>query len=59
MSRRDFESLAAELLANRQPPSEAFEAYGQWTRDVECVANVCARSNPRFDRLRFYKACGV
>jgi hypothetical protein len=57
MTRKHFEALAAEMWATR-PPVEAI-ARPQWRRDVEGLADVCARFNPHFDRARFLKACGV
>ena len=31
----------------------------QWQNDVVIVADVCAEMNFRFNRTRFYAACGV
>jgi len=31
----------------------------QWTKDVKTIADACQTSNPRFDRYRFYQACGL
>lgn len=31
----------------------------QWQRIVDQFADACAQSNPKFDRARFLKACGV
>ena len=50
MTRKHFKVFAAsiEKLVNRDA------AYG-----MACdVADVCAKDNPRFDRVRFFEACG-
>jgi hypothetical protein len=31
----------------------------QWTNDVVVIADAFSADNPRFDRRRFYAACGV
>ena len=52
MTRKHFESLAASIAKLNLFNHDA--AYG-----MACdVADVCAKDNPRFDRLRFFEACG-
>jgi hypothetical protein len=57
MSRKDFEAIAAVLAGDMacSTPAE------RWR--VQCItlslADVCAKSNPRFDRERFYVAAGL
>ena len=50
MTKKDFNALAKEVsqceLRNRT-----------FSDMVYLIANVCERSNPRFDRDRFIKAC--
>ena len=33
--------------------------HAQWSNDVVVIADVFSADNPRFDRMRFYRACGV
>lgn len=54
MSKKDFEVLAEALAYIR--PSMARTAF---KTAVIAVANVCQRSNSRFDYTRFVKACEV
>ena len=52
MTRKHFKSLAASIAKLNLFNHDA--AYG-----MACdVADVCAKDNPRFDRLRFFEACG-
>ena len=57
MSKKHFEALAAEMRHNKPVLVPNMET--QWKADVYSLASVCARFNPRFDRTRFLKACGV
>ena len=53
MTRKHFESLAASVAKLNLFNHDA--AYG-----MACdVADVCAKDNPRFDRGRFFEACGL
>jgi len=54
MTRKDYEALAKEL---RQVPS--VDQYETWIGCVNAVARVLAADNPRFNRDRFLRACGV
>ena len=51
MSRRHFEALALEISYITDVQARKLAALA--------VANAGARSNDRFDRSRFYKACGL
>ena len=54
MTNKDYEALAYEL--------RAVPSLGEWNTWIGCViavARVLARDNPRFDRGKFLKACGV
>lgn len=53
MTRKDFVALARALARVR--PSRLDE-YGLWSETVTAVADVCALSNARFDRSKFYDA---
>ena len=52
MTRKHFEILAASIAKlNLFDHNAAYE--------MACdVANACEEDNPRFDRLRFFEACG-
>ena len=58
MTRKHFEELALALRMSR-PDFGGQIRYRQWETDVDYIANVCASFNPRFDRDRFRKACGL
>jgi len=51
MSRKHFTALAAAVRQIADPSERR--------RTAELIADVCAASNDRFDRQRFYSACGV
>jgi len=51
MTRKHFRMLA-EVIAHIENPVERREL-------AEKIAADCAKSNPRFDRSKFLKACGV
>ena len=59
MTRRHYEWLAA-TLAGVQPGTGADIAeQAQWLDTCDAFADALESSNPRFDRARFLKACGV
>lgn len=61
MTKKHFE-LIASTLRHLAPPRElpsSPRAYEQWRATVESFADMCAASNPRFNRTRFLAACGV
>ncbi len=66
MSKKHFEAVAA-ALANIRPEPEQESMWGPpvtglgkarhaWQNSVDLIANVCAESNPHFDRQRFIRA---
>ena len=57
MTRKDYVLIAAALLTQR-PGRESY-TMSQWLCDVQVICNALAQDNPRFDRERFLKACGV
>ena len=63
MTRKHFVMLAAALAQSKPPrgrdPLGTLLADTQHARDCTAVADVLAQDNPRFDRARFLKACGV
>ena len=63
MTKKHFEALAAALFEAREHTGHNASwddgVDAQWLKDVAVVADVCATTNPRFDRARFLAACGV
>jgi hypothetical protein len=58
MTRKDYVAIAEALGAARRFCETGNQRRGT-ERAVHCVADVMAAGNPRFDRARFLKACGV
>ena len=55
MTRRDYIAIAAAIQgADKYDDGEAISAS-----IIERIADVMAQDNPRFDRARFLKACGM
>lgn len=57
MTRKDYEAIAAALKNARGLPMRDHAA--SIGAAAQCIAEVMQRDNPRFDRARFLKACGV
>ena len=64
MTKKHFTELA-NILRGLAPvksdiePANCYEArVRQWAISVEKIASFCNSFNPRFDRVKFYKACG-
>lgn len=55
MSKKHFIALADALRGVRPLLPESNAAVIQWARDVDAIADVCARSNPAFKRDRFIR----
>lgn len=53
MTRKHFEELAAIVRRSTQPSSI------ERITVAEELAEFCATQNPRFDRGRFFEACGL
>lgn len=59
MTRKDYE-LIAETLRTAKPLSDASgEVHAFWGRTCDMFAITLSETNPRFDRMRFLKACGT
>ena len=56
MTRKHFEALARELKARQ--PSTKDQRIG-WFQAVSAVMSAAEQFNPRFDRKKFYAACGI
>lgn len=63
MSRKQYQAMAEALKSERQyidsTDGTRSPRLSQWSRDVQAVADVFASDNGRFDRQRFYAACGL
>jgi hypothetical protein len=57
MTRRDYVLIAAALKAAQDDEVKA--GHPVYDTATYKLADVLARENPRFDRERFLKACGV
>lgn len=58
MTRKDYVMLAAALHPTNTQPCYS-EGREQHKADCEAIADALAKNDPRFDRERFLKACGV
>jgi hypothetical protein len=58
-TKKTFEAVAAALAESRDAFNGSDGMLVQWNEDVRVIADVFAADNPRFDRARFYRACGV
>lgn len=63
MQRRHFEVIAEALRVSKpntpeRPNSADLSVKWQWTRSVHVMADALDRTNPNFNRERFYAACG-
>ncbi len=61
MTRKHFRAIA-KLLKEHYPGVDATPTYTvpalySWVELVRSVADMCAETNPRFDRERFITAC--
>ncbi len=60
MSRKDFTAIAAEIKSEFDEwDDRSGSAKVAIIGVAERIADVCATSNPNFDRARFLAACGV
>ena len=67
MTKKDYELIANTMMRSHPQfgyliaytPSKTRTRLEQYTMTVEDLAGALANDNPRFDRERFLKACGV
>lgn len=61
MSRKDYQSIAAALCETQPAVVDGDRCNdalrNQWQATVSAIADVFAADNPRFDRVRFLRAC--
>ena len=62
MTKKDFELIASVLKQQRLDAKECM-AYGEHLNELDSIthafARVLALKNPKFNQLRFLKACGM
>ena len=63
MTRKDYVAIAAAIRQQAYSPNADINtrnaAEGTREHIADDIADAMARDNPRFDRARFLKACGV
>lgn len=65
MTRKDYVAIAGAIAAARrditgkEPKESHADMLDGASLSAEHIADVMARDNPRFNRARFLKACGV
>ena len=59
MTRKDYQMIAESILTARKVQSELGEMYVSVAHLANTLATDLEIDNPRFDRDRFLKACGV
>lgn len=58
MTKKDYIILARALAHTRPNPLTEVQANSeQWRKDVKSVAQALAANNPRFNIVKFIKAC--
>lgn len=59
VSRKHFKLIADALHAQRPEKHWDANKRTQWELDVKAIADALSNMNPRFDRYRFERACGL
>jgi len=62
MTKKDYEAIARALARQIDAFPSAIENHAAHCARAQTCSNIadhCAADNPRFDRARFLKACGV
>jgi hypothetical protein len=65
MTRKDYVAIAAAIKAARaditgkEPDEHHIDMLDGTSLSAEHIAEVLKRDNPRFDRARFFAACGI
>jgi hypothetical protein len=57
LSRKDYEAIA-EAVRESKPGMLSQEPYDTWTYVIFNLCDVFEKDNHRFDRVKFFKACG-
>lgn len=58
MTKKHYEVIAYRLNETRPYATAEEMVKYRWAKDVIAVANALAEFNPRFNRNKFYEACG-
>jgi hypothetical protein len=59
MTKKDYE-LIAENMQRSKPLATASEAvHMQWGACITVLATALQKENPKFDRFKFLRACGM
>ena len=64
MTRKDYELIAQALKSGymampRNPMGSENNSYDQYIVIVRHLGNALLKDNPRFDKIKFYDACGA
>jgi len=59
MQHRHFAFIATVLASNKPDASPVTPEYGQWRSTINAFAYNLEKTNPNFDRARFFSAVGV
>lgn len=59
MTRKDYWKFAAMLSYSRPNRNTESTLFAFWAARVKQVADIFQEDNPRFNRERFYEACGL
>jgi hypothetical protein len=59
VTKKDYVKIALAFLSEKPGKNWNPNKLVQWELDLKAITNVLASDNPRFDRARFYKACGM
>ena len=60
MTRKDYVAIAFSINVASRIPHYRDQSPGAVTEAIACgIAEYMGKDNPRFDRARFLKACGV
>jgi hypothetical protein len=59
MSKKHYEALAAVIEETKEDCAGAPFAQSALKMTAERIADYLATDNPRFDRARFLRACGI
>lgn len=59
LTRKDFETLAQVIKANKPQVDDYSVLHSQWRQMQSSLAAWATLQNPNFDRDRFNQACGL
>jgi hypothetical protein len=59
MTKKDYELIAEGLEASRYLIGVSNDTEAMYRNIVSNIASSLKNDNPRFDRVKFYRACGL